>query len=204
MSSESQYKSFRYTLLKNANLSGIPYTIDFFEATGIKQYKISIRKKLVYIVELYDYKGFVFLKFHPKIHELNPDRYQITTMGLTHSEKRKLLNTCCLIVLDEIDKQLKDDIIYAFFGQWYDKDNQQNRLFAKRFNLYEKQVTTFFSIEHFKHFKFEPINLYCLSTIQNNEFESLILDLLQTLSENQDFVAQFMTKRAIDEYLNFE
>lgn len=204
MSSDSQYKSFRYTLLKNANLTGITYTIDYFEATGIKQYKISIRKKLVYIVELYDYNGFVFLKFHPKIHELNPDRYQITRMGLTHSEKRKLLNTCCLIVLDEIDKQPKEDIIYAFFGQWYDKDNQQNRLFAKRFNLYEKQVTTFFSIEQFKHFKFDPINLYCLSTIQNNKFKSLILDLLQTLSENQDFVARFMTKRAVDEYLNFD
>lgn len=97
-------------------------------------------------------------------------------MGLTHSEKRKLLNTCCLLVLDEIDKQLKDDIIYAFFGQWYDKDHQQNRLFAKRFNLYEKQVTTFFSIEHFKDFKFDPINLYCLGTIQSSKFESLILD----------------------------
>lgn len=197
-------KYFHYTILKNSNLTGIPYLSGTFQPTRNKQFKISIRKKLVYLIELYEYNEYSFLKFHPQIHQNNPDRYKITTMGLTYGEKRKLLNTCCRIILDEIDKNQKNSQIYSFFGQWYEKDNELERLFAKRFDLYEKQVTTFFSDDNFFHFKQKEINLYCLSTKQNKDFREKVSILLENLTVDNDFVAQFMTEQAKKEYLVYD
>ena len=125
-------------------------------------------------------------------------------MGLTHGEIRKLLNTCCRIILEEIDKREKDSKIYSFFGQWYDKDNKLKRLSTKRFTLYGKQVTTFFSDYKFFHFKQNEINLYCLSSSSNKYFSAQVESLLDKLTIDNNFIAQFMTKRAIDEFLTFD
>lgn len=196
------YKYFHFSLLKNVDLRGIPHSTEVFQAKGLKQYKVSIRKKLVYLIEIYDYDGIEFLKFYPKIHENNPDKYQLTTIGLTYAEIRKLLNTCCKIVLHQFDSEKNKEPIYCFFGQWYSRDNQNDRLTAKRFNLYEKQVTTYFSHTSFKHFKIDPINLYCLGSVHNRKFEEQVGILLEKLSYKHDFVAQFMTESAKRLYLD--
>ncbi|PWH86280.1 hypothetical protein [Brumimicrobium oceani] len=70
-------------------------------------------------------------------------------MGLSVGNIKRLLNTSCKIILDEIDKSDNENIIYSFFGQWYEKDNDKNRIISKRFSLYRKQVATFFSLINF-------------------------------------------------------
>jgi hypothetical protein len=204
MHSSHQFKYFHFTPLKNSDFTGVPFALDSFHPKRIKQYKITVRPRLVYIVELFDYDSYVFLKFHPKIHESNPERYQITDIGLSFGEIRKLLNTCCRIVLTVIEKQDNIDTIYSFFGQWYDKDNKLQRLTAKRFSLYEKQVSTFFSNENFFHYKREEINLYCLCSIKNKQFENQVHQLLDKLTIDINFIAQFMTNKAKALYLVFD
>jgi hypothetical protein len=204
MQSSNPFKYFHFTPLKNSDLTGVPYASDSFHPKRIKQFKITVRPRLVYIVELFNYDGYAFLKFHPKIHDSNPEKYQITNIGLKFGEIRKLLNTCCKIVLNEIEKEENANTVYSFFGQWYNKDNQLQRLSAKRFSLYEKQVTTFFSNDNFFHFKQKEINLYCLCSTKNTLFEDQVLQLLDKLTVNNDFIAQFMTDKAKELYLSFD
>jgi hypothetical protein len=171
------------------------------QADIVKSFKLKIRKKLVYIVELFYYQDFVFVKFHPKIHENNSNKYQLTGLGLSIAEIKGLLNTCCKIVLNDLDKNDGNNFIYAFFGQWYVKDNLANRVITKRFSLYEKQVSTFFSHENFFHYKQNVINFYSISPRTNKNFVTRIEQLLDYLTKERELVSLFMTEKAKDEYL---
>ncbi|MBP5982313.1 MAG: hypothetical protein KA734_01215 [Fluviicola sp.] len=197
-----QYKYFKYTPLKRSNLRGIPqFNQDYIQPTTVKSYKVAIRNKIKYIVELYYYESIVFLKFHPKVFENHPNKYQLIGMNLRISEKRGLLNTCCKIILDEIDKSNDEKAVYCFFGQWYEKDNRLNRMHTKRFELYEKQATTFFSNQNFFHFKQSLINFYAISPIQNNKVSQQINQLFDEMTKKDEIIGQFMTERAKNEFL---
>ena len=200
-----QNNFFHFSHLKNTNSRNVSFDLgDVFFPSGVKFFKVKVRKNLIYIVELYYYNEYVFIKFHPKIHESNPKKYQIVGMGLKNEEKRRLLNTCCKIVLYDIDKNTSSHLVYAFFGQWYDKDNSSSRLTSKRFSLYEKQVATFFSESRFHHFKREIINFYSISNIENQNFIPQIRSLLEKLLSKEEIISLFMTEKAKNEYLIFE
>jgi hypothetical protein len=200
-----QNNFFHFSHLKNTNSKNVSLDLgDSFYPSGVKFFKIKIRKNLIYIVELYYYNEYVFIKFHPKVHENNPKKYQLIGMGLKNEEIRKLLNTCCKIVLYDIDKNSSSNFVYAFFGQWYDKDNRFSRLTSKRFSLYEKQVATFFSEDKFHHFKREIINFYSISSVENKNFVPQIKSLLTKLIFNEEIISLFMTEKAKDQYLVFD
>lgn len=198
----NQLKYCHYTPIKNSNLSNsIHSPYQKFQPNRIKSFKIKIKQRLVYIVEIYYFKEYAFIKFHPKLHENNINKYQIIDMGMNVENIKKLLNTCCKIILDEIDKSEHADMIYAFFGQWYDKDNLKERLVSKRYNLYKKQVTTFFSVENFSHYYLEIINFYCISPIENRQFIKQVEKLREVLANDLEFTELFMTEKAKDQYL---
>ena len=93
-----------------------------------KGYKITVRSRLIYKFELFYYEHFVFVKFYPSKFQASADKYSRSNIGLKVAETRKLLNTCCKIVHLEMNKNENEDKIYAFFGQWYEKDNRLKRL----------------------------------------------------------------------------
>jgi hypothetical protein len=197
-----QNKFFHFTHLKNTTSKYSSFDLgEIIYPTGVKCFKVKVRKNLIYIVELYYYNEYVFIKFHPKIHESNPKKYQLVGMGLKNEEIRKLLNTCCKIVLYDIDKNDSTNLVYAFFGQWYDKDNSFSRLISKRFSLYEKQVATFFSESNFHHFRLDITNFYSISSIENKRFIPQIKALFEKLLSNDEIISLFMTERAKNEYM---
>jgi hypothetical protein len=197
-----QFNYFHYSQQKNSDLRNIPYLIGpNFQVDQIKSFKVRIRKRLKYIVELFYYQDFVFVKFHPKLYESNPNKYQLIGLGLTPPEIKGLLNTCCRIVLNDLEKNETRDIVYAFFGQWYEKDNVMNRIITKRFSLYEMQVSTFFTRENFKHFKQKEINYYSISPVRNKKFIEQNENMLDYLTARPELVSLFMTERAKKEYL---
>ncbi|WP_159038412.1 hypothetical protein [Brumimicrobium mesophilum] len=125
-------------------------------------------------------------------------------MGLSVGEIKKLLNTSCKIILDEIDKSDDENIVYAFFGQWYKKDNEKNRIASKRFNLYRKQVNTFFTLDRFVHSEEEIINFYCISPKQNKRFNDQIIKLRNELANDLSLTELFMTEKAKEDFLGYD
>jgi|SRR5690554_4169147 len=201
----NQLKYCHYTPIRNSSLTSsvsLPFQKD--NPDRIKAFKIRIKKSRVYIVEIYYYQEFAFIKFHPKIHENHPEKYQIIGMGLSVGEIKKLLNTSCKIILDEIDKSDNENIVYAFFGQWYDKDNEKNRIASKRFSLYRKQVATFFSIDKFFHSEEEVVNFYCISPKKNKKFNKQVIKLRNELANDMSLTELFMTEKAKEDLLGYE
>src|SRR5690554_148826 len=199
---QPEYKYYHYSQQRNSELRNSSYLSDRgLEPTKIKSFKIKIRKRIIYTVELFYYEDVVFIKFHPKLYESHPDKYQIIDVGLQLSEIKRLMNTCCKIVLNDLNKDDNSDLIYAFFGQWYFKDNQQKRISSKRFCLYEKQVSTFFSIKEFNHFKQKEINYYSVSLKSNQSFDKQNERVLDLLTRDEELVKLFMTETAVKEYL---
>ena len=90
-----------------------------------KIYKINVRPKLVYYIELDYYEHTVFIKFYPKIMESEPDKFKKVGMGLKIAEVRKLLYTCCVFVYKEI--QMSPQKVFSFVAQIYDRDNLLKR-----------------------------------------------------------------------------
>ena len=135
METDVSFSSYHYTQQKNSDYSeGFPYTNQGLKPDKIKSFKVKIRRKLVYIIELYCFGNYAFIKFHPKIYENSNDKYKLVGMDLRIGQIRKLLNTCCKIILREIDKNEDPSLVYGLIGQWYEKDNLQKRIVTKRFD----------------------------------------------------------------------
>lgn len=90
-----------------------------------KIYKIKVRQKLVYYIELDYYEHTVFIKFYPKIIESEPSKFKKVGIGLKIAEIRKLLYTCCVLVYQEI--QMNPQKVFSFVAQIYDRDNLLKR-----------------------------------------------------------------------------
>lgn len=189
------FNSFKYgnPIYHTQKCDSDPTNIDPFGLKFKKIYKISVRVKLKYHIEIYYYEHFAFVKFYPKVFESYPDKYKKVGMKLTIREKRMLLNTCCDIVYKEIKKT--PSIIFAFIAQVYDRDNVLNRLLTVRFSLYKKQVTTFFNSDDYVHFNYEPFNFYCITKIDEFTFIKRLQSLLDVLMTNEELSSQFMTDR---------
>jgi hypothetical protein len=172
-----------------------PLNIELYSGVyKIDQYKIKIRNKLVYLIELHYFEKFIFIKFYPKILENSDAKYKSIGMGLKISEIRKLIRTCS----DLINRILKSNPLFnfAFFGQVYDKDDEKGRLISKRFELYKKQVATDFYSEKIKHLEFEMLNFYTISLKTEDEFNADISSFIEFVKFNPNKFQSFMTKKA--------
>lgn len=153
---------------------------DLFGLRSKKIYKIKVRKKMVYIFELFYYEHFVFAKYYPKIHEDNKSRYSLTNIGLYEYEKRRLLSTCCHILLDEIKKH--PHLIYSYVAQVYDRDRIKERKISVRGSIYKKLVSTFFMNEELIHFNNDHFNFYCVA-VKERVPEEIFIKRLQFLAD---------------------
>lgn len=202
MESEVAFKYFHYTPQKNSSYSrGFPYTDQGMSPDKIKSFKVKIDKKLKYIIELYYFEEFVFIKFHPKIYEGSKEKYKLVGMNLKIGDIRRLLNTCCKIVLQEMDKCDDPEMIYGLIGQWYKKDNKFNRLVTRRFDIYRKQATTYFSFENFIHYEEQVLNLYCICSNKNRKYKKQLKKLVDKIAMDKLLREEFMTERAKELYL---
>lgn len=167
-----------------------------------KGYKIKVRPKLIYKFELFYYNQFVFVKFYPSKLEESADKYCMSDIGLKISETRKLLNTCCKIVQLEMNKKENEYCIYAFIGQWYEKDNRLKRLFTVRYSIYLKQTALVFFQDYYHHNWFEILNLYCLSKVAYDTHEKRVHELLHFLASRPNLLMSFLTETAKERLIN--
>lgn len=190
-------KYFHYTPLKNSvPNSNLSENNVLSLSKGTKIIKIKVRPKLIYTVEIMFYTEIAFLKFYPKMFEEHDDKYKKIGIGLSIGESRRLLNTCCKIVYEEMNKT--ENISFGFIGQCYEKDDRKDRKVTKRFDWYVKQVAIFFSPENYNHIKIEKINFYCIKKKTESKF--MAEKFIETL-DREGWITDFMTKKVRDEYL---
>ena len=191
-------KFFHYTPITNVQVrKNDPMTSDQFGLERKKSFKVKVRNRMIYTVDIFYYEDFAFVKFHPNKFEASEDRYKMVGLNLTIEEKRGLLNTCCKIVANEFKKD--ENKTFAFIGQWYGKDNKKRRKVTIRFSLYKKVVTTFFEPKKYAQISIDSINFFCLSTLSEKRLETNIQKLTGILYENQDTMLDFMTEATKDE-----
>jgi|GEM_PF-5133937 len=196
-------KCFNYgsPIYHNLKKSSDPEDILSLGLKHKKIYKVKIRKKIKYLIEIYYYENIAFVKFYPKLHENNPDKYKMVGMNLTFPEKRMLLNTCCDIVSKEIEKS--PEIIYSFIAQVYDRDNEKEREMSIRFSVYRKVVTTLFKTSLYDHFNIEEINFYCISKKENKKFNHNLGEFLSAaMASKENIVFEFMTNRTRCQFIS--
>jgi hypothetical protein len=164
-----------------------------------KIYKINVRPKLVYYIELDYYEHTVFIKFYPKIMESEPDKFKKVGMGLKIAEVRKLLYTCCVLVYEEI--QLSPQKVFSFVAQIYDRDNLLKRKKSIRFSVYKKMVTTYFNDQDYIHFNLEAYNFYCITRIENTtKFLPILQELTDAVSQDNHLINEFVTIAQLQEW----
>jgi hypothetical protein len=164
-----------------------------------KIYKVAVRRRLVYYVEMDFYEHTVFVKFYPKILEAEPEKFKKVGIGLSTPEIRKLLFTCCKIVFDEMS--ISPEKVYAFVAQVYAKDNTHKRKKSVRFSVYKKIVTTYFNEEDYIHFNMEAYNFYCITPNKNAPtFIPILQKLVDQVSENNYMINEFVTIAQLQEW----
>ncbi len=169
-----------------------PLNLEFNK--GIKQkkrYKIKVRKKIIYYIDLHYYEKYVFLKYFPAKHNNNPDKFKIVGLGLKISEVRGIIHTCTEII--KIEFSQNNSFHYAIIGQPYDKDDELNRIESIRFSIYKKQISTFISAEKLTHLNIPLINFYAISLKDKNEME-LDLSSLFLEIDGTKFLEECLTK----------
>jgi hypothetical protein len=164
-----------------------------------KIYKIKVRQKLVYYIELDYYEHTVFIKFYPKIIESEPSKFKKVGIGLKIAEIRKLLYTCCVLVYQEI--QMNPQKVFSFVAQIYDRDNLLKRKKSVRFSVYKKMVTTYFNDQDYIHFNLEAYNFYCITRIENTEkFLPILQELTDAVSQHNHLINEFVTIAQLQEW----
>ncbi|MEY4895037.1 MAG: hypothetical protein RL751_1862 [Bacteroidota bacterium] len=164
-----------------------------------KIFKIIVRPKLVYYIELDYYEHTVFIKFYPKIMESEPDKFKKVGMGLKIAEVQKLLYTCCVLIYEEI--QMSPQKVFSFVAQIYDRDNLLKRKKSIRFSVYKKIVTTYFNDRDYIHFNLEAYNFYCITRIENTtKFLPILQELTDAVSQDNHLLNEFVTIAQLQEW----
>lgn len=163
-----------------------PVNLEFNKGISqIKRYKIKIRKKIIYFVDLTYYNKYVFIKFFPKKLEASPDKYKMIGLGLRLFEVRGIIDTCSEII--KLEMKANENYHYALIGQPYSRDNDLKKFHSVRFSIYKKQATTLFKSDKVTHLPFEMFNFYAVSL----KSEKDMLEDLRLLSSEVD-IKQFL------------
>ena len=178
-----------------------PINIELYNGVvKIDQYKVKIRLRLIYLIEIHYYERFASIKFYPKILENSENKYKQVGIGLKIGEIRRLIRTCSNLIKSLLIQN--SNYNFAFFGQVYDKDDVKKRLISRRFELYKKQVTSDFYSEKIKHLEFEMMNFYTVSLKTEIEFNDDITSFIEYVKFHQDKFQALMTKNAWESLMN--
>lgn len=128
---------------------------------SIHIYTFKNRKNTVYIVNIEEYENDIFiLKFHTKQHRLSKKRYNL----LTHEKDARRVIYSCIQIGREI-LSINTLASFGFIGapipiECERGKNKYHR--TKRFKVYQKFATFFFSPDNFEHRPNEQFSSYLL------------------------------------------
>ncbi len=160
-----------YNNVGKDNSSNTSYTIDKYIYTS----KIG---KWRYIFELEEFPKYIyFIKFYRKKDKNNKRRFNIIYNDFESKfELIKILNICLSITKDFYSKDNKSS--FGFIGSPSNKDKN----IIRRYSLYTKFATNFFSKEKFEHYTNKDKGLYLLLSKKSNhnlkDIEEIIYELL--------------------------
>lgn len=137
---------YPYTFLTRQSTGNTPVLIYHFRSTRTKKW---------YIVRVEQYPNDFFgIKFYLKDDRLNPHKYNRLT-GL--NEPRPIIYTCIAILMELAE--LYPNSSFGFIGANLIGENEQE---TKRFRVYRRILTTYFSEEHFLHYQIVEKSAYAL------------------------------------------
>lgn len=149
--------------MRDTTSGDVPFLLYHFKSSFSHQW---------YVVRVEQYpKDFFGIKFYLKADKLNPHKYNRMT-GL--NEPRPVINTCIAILL-EISMH-NPHASFGFIGaNMIDEDMEE----TKRFCVYRRILTTYFSENEFYHYQMKEQSAYAL--IRRSELDAQP-QLLETLN----------------------
>ena len=160
---------YPYTFLTRQSAEEIPVLVYHFRSTRTKKW---------YIVRVEQYPNEFFgIKFYLKDDRLNPHKYNRLT-GL--NEPRPIINTCIAILM-ELAEQFPNSS-FGFIGANSIGESEKE---TKRFRVYRRVLTTYFSEEHYFHYQIVEKSAYALvrkEAIENNS--NIIQEISTYFSDN--------------------
>lgn len=144
-------KGFQYTQVANRDKRDI--------SLGQEQqlvFKFKDRKKTGYILLVDRYENDVyFLKFHRKLDEGHKNKYNFRHKTPRH-EFFRIISTCINVAKQVSSKN--EEAVFAFFGQWDDKDIKRQKDMSRRGSIYRNCVASVIDDEKFKIVQNEKLN----------------------------------------------
>lgn len=160
---------YPYTFITRQVAGEIPVMVYHFRSTRTKKW---------YIVRIEQYPDEFFgIKFYLKDDRLNPHKYNRLT-GL--NEPRPVIYTCIAILMELAEK--KPNASFGFIGANMPGENENE---TKRFRVYRRILTTYFSEETYLHYQIIEKSAYALirrSVLENNP--GIIQDISTYFSDN--------------------
>jgi len=160
---------YPYTFLTRQSAGEFPVLIYHFRSTRTKKW---------YIVRVEQYPNEFFgIKFYLKDDRLNPHKYNRLT-GL--NEPRPIIYTCIEILM-ELAEQYPNSS-FGFIGA---NIIGESEIETKRFRVYRRVLTTYFSEEHYLHYQIVEKSAYAL--VRKEALESnpnLIKEISTYFSDN--------------------
>lgn len=141
----------------NIQLDEIRFPDVFVQEIKLYSYSIETKKikkdqqfikKRIYHFELHIYDGFSFLKFYPKIHKSNPNKYKLRDndlgFNLNFGQVRLILKFCALIIKTYLDEN--PNCFAGYIGQTDEKDNiiGKERIYSQRSTIYNQYTSSLF------------------------------------------------------------
>ncbi len=132
-------------------IEGYPYRFvmnepsheDYLLCTSIYTFR-STKSNLVYLVRVEHYKMDIYIiKFYLKSNQNSPYKYNLLSNTF---EPRRIINTCIHILLEIYQKD--PNASFGFIGANRLGESEEN---TKRYRVYKKMVTTYFTDIHFHH-----------------------------------------------------
>ncbi|MBO6075030.1 MAG: hypothetical protein J6P74_07870 [Paludibacteraceae bacterium] len=160
---------YPYTFLTRQNAGEVPALVYHFRSTKTKQW---------YIVRVEEYPNqFYGIKFYLKADSRSPRKYNRLT-GL--NEPRPVIYTCIAILM-ELAEQFPN-ASFGFIGANLIGESEWE---TKRFRVYRRILTTYFSEEHYFHYQIIEKSAYALvrKTVINNN-PNIINEISAYFSDN--------------------
>ncbi len=137
-------------------------TTSEFGGDGYLLYKVKLKNKKPYIIRVEKYPNdLFFLKFYPKNHESNPNKFKIRLNQ--KSEFSRLIATCIELAKKMLNKN--PDCCFGFFGQWDNKDVvSENELknkpytLSQRYRIYKSVIFSKINSKNFEFYFNDEIN----------------------------------------------
>lgn len=162
-----------------------------FGGEGYFLYKVKLKNKKPYIIRVEKYPNdLYFLKFYPKNHESNPNKFKIRLNQ--KSEFSRLIATC----IDLAKKMLKKnpDCCFGFFGQWDEKDvvsendlKEISYVLSQRYRIYKSVIFSRLNNENFSFYFNDEINtmiIFPMHIFNNKKLYYKIINMMKQIYSN--------------------